>query len=107
MIILSNQRKIYNYRDFLHEHDFEYAVENMKSLYEEHYDYKPNENTKNQIEESFIDKSDTSKMSLPLILTAKDSIFNLLPEHFSQRFLVWNFEPKKLFTTNFFLPRQI
>ena len=34
----------YNYRDFLHEHDFQYAVENMKSLYEEHYDYKPNEN---------------------------------------------------------------
>jgi len=27
----------YRYRDFLYEHDFEYAVKNMKKLYEEHY----------------------------------------------------------------------
>ena len=34
----------YRYRDFLYEHDFEYAVKNMKRLYEEHYNFKVDEN---------------------------------------------------------------
>ena len=33
----------YRYRDFLFKHDFEYVVENMKELFEKHYDYKPSE----------------------------------------------------------------
>ena len=33
----------YRYRDFLYKHDFKYAVENMKELFEEHYNYKPSE----------------------------------------------------------------
>lgn len=34
----------YRYRDFLYKHDFEYAVKNMKRLYEEHYNFKVDEN---------------------------------------------------------------
>ena len=33
----------YRYRDFLFKHDFEYAVENMKELFEKHFDCKPSE----------------------------------------------------------------
>jgi hypothetical protein len=33
----------YRYRDFLYEHDFEYAVKNMKELFEEHYNNKVEE----------------------------------------------------------------
>jgi hypothetical protein len=40
----------YRYRDFLYEHDFEYAVKNMKKLYEEHYNFIPNENKKGSLE---------------------------------------------------------
>jgi hypothetical protein len=34
----------YRYRNFLYKHDFEYAVKNMKELYEKHYNFKVDEN---------------------------------------------------------------
>ena len=34
----------YRYRNFLYKYDFEYAVKNMKELYEKHYNFKVDEN---------------------------------------------------------------
>ena len=36
----------YRYRDFLYEHDFEYAVRNMESLYQRNNNFVPDENKK-------------------------------------------------------------
>lgn len=40
----------YRYRDFLYEHDFEYAVRNMESLYQRNYNFVPDENKKGSLE---------------------------------------------------------
>mgnify|MGYP003141905220 CR=1 FL=1 len=40
----------YRYRDFLYKHDFEYSVKNMKRLYEEHYNFKPDETKKGSLQ---------------------------------------------------------
>ena len=41
----------YRYRDFLYEHDFEYAVRNMESLYQRNYNFVPDENKKGSLED--------------------------------------------------------
>ena len=41
----------YRYRDFLYKHDFEYAVKNMRQLYDEHYNTSPIEDKTGELQE--------------------------------------------------------
>jgi hypothetical protein len=41
----------YRYRDFLYKHDFEYAVKNMRQLYDEHYNTSPIEDKTGELQD--------------------------------------------------------